>query len=84
MLGRTRTPNLRQLTISFSLISTIYLFFLLHVHRYKFGWGVLREWEAALPQHNLSLPSPEGQNGRYVHFMTQLVVVGWNNVLAET
>jgi hypothetical protein len=28
----------------------------------------LRRWEAALPQHDLSLTFPEGKTGRYVRF----------------
>ncbi|KAF7350131.1 hypothetical protein MVEN_01315400 [Mycena venus] len=43
----------------------------------------LRKWEAALPQHNLSLPSPEGRNGRYVKFSNQIRVLGWNNCFNE-
>ncbi|KAJ7919867.1 hypothetical protein B0H13DRAFT_2230817 [Mycena leptocephala] len=38
----------------------------------------LRRWEAALPQHNLSLPFPEGKTGRYVKFSNQAGVLGWN------
>jgi hypothetical protein len=32
--------------------------------------------EAHLPQHNLSLPYPEGQNGRYLRFSNQVWGVG--------
>ena len=41
------------------------------------------EMERTLPQHNLSLPYPEGKNGRYVKFSYQLPALGWNNVLTE-
>lgn len=43
----------------------------------------LREWEKNLPQHNISLPYPEGKNGRYVFFSNQVKMLGWNNVLNE-
>ncbi|EIN11679.1 hypothetical protein PUNSTDRAFT_98867 [Punctularia strigosozonata HHB-11173 SS5] len=43
----------------------------------------VRLWEDNLPQHNLSLPYPEGENGRYVKFSTQVAGLGWNNVLNE-
>jgi hypothetical protein len=36
-----------------------------------------------LPQHNTSLPFPEGRNGRYVKFSSQISQLGWNNVLNE-
>jgi hypothetical protein len=43
----------------------------------------LRDYEQNLPQHNLSLPFPEGRNGRYVRFFNQIRGLGWNNVLNE-
>ena len=43
----------------------------------------LREWESALPQHNLNLPFPEGRKGRYVLFKNQIEGLGWNNALNE-
>ncbi|KAF8155253.1 hypothetical protein K438DRAFT_1862851 [Mycena galopus ATCC 62051] len=43
----------------------------------------LRQWEAALPQHNLSLPFPEGKTGRYVKFSNQAGWLGWNNCFNE-
>ena len=43
----------------------------------------LKEWESALPQHNLDLPFPEGRTGRYVFFKNQLEGFGWNNELNE-
>lgn len=43
----------------------------------------VRELEENLPQHNLSLPFPEGQNGRYVRFSNQIQGLGWNNVLND-
>lgn len=43
---------------------------------------LIRE-QAASPSHNLSLPLPEGANGRYVIFNSQNNGVGWNNVLNE-
>lgn len=41
------------------------------------------EQERSLPQHNVSLPFPEGENGRYVKFSNQVVSLGWNNVLND-
>ena len=41
------------------------------------------QFERTLPQHNLSLPPPEGQNGSYVRFSNSLWGHGWNNVLQE-
>ncbi|KAJ7461220.1 hypothetical protein FB451DRAFT_490693 [Mycena latifolia] len=46
-------------------------------------YTALRKWEAALPQHNLSLPFPEGKSGRYVKFSNQVRVLGWNNCFNE-
>ncbi|KAJ7205855.1 hypothetical protein B0H12DRAFT_1034925 [Mycena haematopus] len=43
----------------------------------------LRQWEAALPQHNLALPFPEGKTGRYVKFSNQVGWLGWNNCFNE-
>ncbi|KAG6827606.1 hypothetical protein H0H92_011145 [Tricholoma furcatifolium] len=43
----------------------------------------LRKWEKNLPQHDVSLPFPEGKTGRYVKFSNQIVMLGWNNVLNE-
>ena len=43
----------------------------------------LKEIQKNLPQHNLSLPFPEGSTGRYVKFSSQRTRVGWNNVLHE-
>ena len=42
-----------------------------------------RKWIHDLPQHNLSLPFPEGKDGRYVKFSSQVQQLGWNNVLNE-
>jgi len=47
------------------------------------SWEKLQQWERALPQHNLELPSPEGKNGRYVKFNNQIRMLGWNNVFNE-
>ncbi|KIJ54044.1 hypothetical protein M422DRAFT_42315 [Sphaerobolus stellatus SS14] len=41
------------------------------------------ELERNLPQHNLTLPFPEGQTGRYVKFSNQIGGLGWNNVLID-
>ncbi|KAH9480264.1 Strobilurin A biosynthesis cluster protein l1 [Psilocybe cubensis] len=44
----------------------------------------LRDWEMKLPQHNLSLPFPEGRLGRYVLFSNSREHhVGWNNKLND-
>lgn len=43
----------------------------------------VREWQRKLPQHNLSLPYPEGESGRYVRFSSQIRGLGWNNVFNE-
>ena len=43
----------------------------------------LRKWIHDLPQHNLSLPFPEGKDGRYVKFSCQVQQLGWNNLLNE-
>lgn len=46
-------------------------------------WDWLREWERDLPQHDLSLPLPDGAGARYVKFSNQAQGLGWNNVLSE-
>lgn len=43
----------------------------------------LRKWEDSLPQNDLSLPLPEGKGGRYVRFMNQIRLLGWNNALGD-
>ncbi|KAJ7501940.1 hypothetical protein B0H11DRAFT_1713357 [Mycena galericulata] len=47
------------------------------------AYAALRQWEAALSQHNLSLPFPEGKTGRYVKFSNQIRYLGWNNCFGE-
>lgn len=44
------------------------------------GYEQIYQFEDALPQHNLDLPSPEGKTGRYVKFSNQYRGTGWNNV----
>ncbi|KAJ6550098.1 hypothetical protein B0H19DRAFT_951655 [Mycena capillaripes] len=46
-------------------------------------YAALRKWEAALPQHDFSLPFPEGKTGRYVKFSNQVRQLGWNNCFNE-
>ncbi|KDQ16769.1 hypothetical protein BOTBODRAFT_30673 [Botryobasidium botryosum FD-172 SS1] len=46
-------------------------------------YGELKVLESQLPQHNLSLPFPEGKNGRYIRFENQMWGVGLNNQLEE-
>ncbi|RXW24100.1 hypothetical protein EST38_g1789 [Candolleomyces aberdarensis] len=46
-------------------------------------YTALRQELASLPQHNLSLPYPEGATGRYLKFSSQISQLGWNNVLNE-
>lgn len=43
----------------------------------------IQEFQDNLPQHNFSLPFPEGKNGRYVRFSNQIAKLGWNNVFNE-
>ena len=43
----------------------------------------LRKWIHDLPQHNLSLPFPEGKDGRYVKFSCQVQQLVWNNLLSS-
>lgn len=43
----------------------------------------IREYERLLPQHNLSLPYPEGENGMYLRFPGHIWGHGLNNVLQE-
>ncbi|KAF5340593.1 hypothetical protein D9611_007405 [Ephemerocybe angulata] len=46
-------------------------------------YTAIRKHTASLPQHNVSLPPPEGHNGRYIKFTSQISQLGWNNVLNE-
>jgi hypothetical protein len=50
---------------------------------YPPAYKKLRKWIHDLPQHNLSLPFPEGKDGRYVKFSCQVQELGWNNMLNE-
>lgn len=43
----------------------------------------IREFERHLPQHDLSLPFPEGKDGMYLRFPEHLWGHGLNNVLQE-
>ena len=43
----------------------------------------IREFERRLPQHNVSLPFPEGENGMYLRFPDHLWGHGLNNILQE-
>ncbi|TFK70537.1 hypothetical protein BDN72DRAFT_532335 [Pluteus cervinus] len=43
----------------------------------------LWKWQENLPQHNLSLPFPEGRTGRYLKFSCEVKLLGWNNVFNE-
>lgn len=47
--------------------------------RFKEQW----QWQESLPQHNTSLPYPEGKTGRYIKFSNQVTRLGWNNALNE-
>jgi hypothetical protein len=47
------------------------------------NWDELRKYERTLPQHNATLPLPEGRHGRYVRFTNQIRFLGWNNHLNE-
>jgi hypothetical protein len=44
----------------------------------------IRGYERRLPQHNLSLPFPEGEEGLYLRFPGHLWGHGLNNILQET
>ncbi|KAF7976759.1 hypothetical protein HWV62_5752 [Athelia sp. TMB] len=46
-------------------------------------YSEIRAYERALPQHNLSLPYPGGQNGHYLRFTDRLWGHGLNNILQE-
>jgi hypothetical protein len=46
-------------------------------------WQELRQHDKHLPQHNFSLPYPEGWTGRYLHFDQTWKSVGWGNVLND-
>ncbi|KAK7037644.1 hypothetical protein VNI00_010861 [Paramarasmius palmivorus] len=46
-------------------------------------YNSIHEYERNLPQHNLSLPFPEGKDGRYVWFANQIKLLGWNNCFNE-
>lgn len=48
------------------------------------SYNDIRSFERRLPQHNLSLPYPEGQNGTYLRFPGHLWGHGLNNILQET
>ncbi|GJJ11790.1 hypothetical protein Clacol_006028 [Clathrus columnatus] len=41
----------------------------------------IRAYERALPQHDLSLPFPEGEKGRFVRFSNEMWALGLNNQL---
>jgi hypothetical protein len=47
------------------------------------NWDKLYKWEDDLPQHDVHLPFPEGETGRYVYFRNQIRYLGWNNQLNE-
>ncbi|KAH8105531.1 hypothetical protein DFH11DRAFT_1518929 [Phellopilus nigrolimitatus] len=47
------------------------------------SYDSVRQFEKRLPQHNLSLPFPEGENGMYLRFPEHLWGHGLNNVMQE-
>lgn len=47
------------------------------------SYDSIREFERHLPQHNLSLPFPEGEHGIYLRFPGHIWGHGLNNVLQE-
>ncbi|KAL5526206.1 hypothetical protein ACEPAG_7545 [Sanghuangporus baumii] len=47
------------------------------------SYETIREFEHHLPQHDLSLPFPEGKDGMYLRFPEHLWGHGLNNVLQE-
>jgi hypothetical protein len=54
-----------------------------HPYKQRPSYERIIQTEKALPQHNLSLPYPEGKNGKYVIFRNQVRALGWNNVFNE-
>ncbi|KAF9647022.1 hypothetical protein BDM02DRAFT_3180749 [Thelephora ganbajun] len=50
---------------------------------YPPNYAEWHKFEVALPQHNQSLPFPEGKEGRYVYFSEHVKTAGWGNVLQE-
>ena len=54
-----------------------------HAHGLPPIYPKLKIAELALPQHNESLPFPEGKNGRFLRFSNQMWGVGLNNQLFE-
>lgn len=48
------------------------------------SYNDIRSFERRLPQHNLSLPFPEGKAGMYLRFPGHLWGHGLNNILQET
>ncbi|EJD06309.1 uncharacterized protein FOMMEDRAFT_16926 [Fomitiporia mediterranea MF3/22] len=47
------------------------------------SYASIREFERRLPQHNVSLPFPEGKDGMYLRFPEHLWGHGLNNIMQE-
>ncbi|THH17017.1 hypothetical protein EW146_g3711 [Bondarzewia mesenterica] len=77
-----RVLTFRRLLLAFSLIPVFAVMALLW-SGIPPNYDDIRQFERQLPQHNLSLPAPEGKSGAYLRFPDHLWGHGLNNVLQE-
>lgn len=52
-------------------------------HSYPMSFEQIRKYERRLPQHDISLPPPEGINGRTLMFSNEVWGLGLNNQLND-
>ena len=75
--------TLRRILVSLSLIPLLLVIGILS-NGIPPSYDDIREYERRLPQHNLSLAPPEGNEGAYLRFPGHLWGHGLNNILQET
>jgi hypothetical protein len=75
--------TVRRVLVSVALIPLLVLIVILW-HGIPPSFADVREFEKRLPQHNLSLQFPEGEEGMYLRFPGHIWGHGFNNILQET
>ena len=82
LLFAQKTCSLRRVILGIASLPMLLVFLILWSGVPPDYHGI-REYERALPQHNLSLPYPAGQDGLYLRFPDHLWGHGLNNILQE-
>ncbi|RDX54563.1 hypothetical protein OH76DRAFT_976578 [Lentinus brumalis] len=78
--------RLKTVLLVFALLATASVAALTYVLNYPLPplYGRFHQAELALPQHDASLPLPEGAHGRYLWVANHASKCGWGNAMQET